>query len=86
MRTTEERLDFLEREYERLYHQNELLSIYIPQMCDKYEDFVRRFWAIVNTNEDLKHLFKCLYEQQEREQQEHFKTHSKEKKPRSYKY
>ena len=34
MRTVEQRLEWLEKQHERLYHTHELLSIHIPRMCD----------------------------------------------------
>jgi len=34
MKTVEQRLEWLEKQHERLYHTQELLSIHVPRMCD----------------------------------------------------
>uniref|UniRef100_A0A6M3LE39 Uncharacterized protein n=1 Tax=viral metagenome TaxID=1070528 RepID=A0A6M3LE39_9ZZZZ len=39
MKTVEERLEWLEKQHERLYSTYELLSIHIPRMCDFWEKY-----------------------------------------------
>ena len=41
---TEERLDRLEKMFERIYHENELLSLYIPKLMD----VLIRYWGKQN--------------------------------------
>ena len=45
---TEERLDRLEKMFERIYHENELLSIYIPKLMDVFI----RYWGKENEHRE----------------------------------
>ncbi len=39
-KTLEERIERLEKLYDKMYHTNELLSIYVPRLAD----IMQRFW------------------------------------------
>ena len=43
-KTIEERIAFLEKEYERICHNYELLAIYVPKFCGHYEKFMASFY------------------------------------------
>ena len=79
-KTIEERIDWLEKEYERLYHTDELLAIYIPQLAE----ILIRYWsvsgkhqeAVLNDIRSMRDLTKLINQ----ELKEHFKSHYLDKK------
>lgn len=44
--STEERIELLEENYDRVYHELELLNLYIPKLCD----ILIRYWGASNTH------------------------------------
>lgn len=75
--TNEERLDRLEKLYEKLYHESELLSMYIPRLTD----ILIRYWNASDRHRgevlgDLRNLRDVL--------KQHINTHLDKKG--SYKY
>ena len=84
MKTVEERLDFLEDEYNKLYHTDELLAIYIPKMCDFLDKYLvksREYrYDVSKDYSNIRDLLHIL----DSEIQTHFKSHSLDKKKKSY--
>ena len=74
-----ERIERLEKLYERLYHTYELLAIYIPRMCDfldKYLSKTREYrYDIAGDINNLRDLVKVT----DSDMQEHFRTHRDKK-------
>jgi len=80
--TIEERIDRLEELYEKIYHTNELLSIYIPRLTNilinaskqryTYNDYLRSVMKVLSGELDAYN----------KELREHFQSHYIDKKKR----
>lgn len=82
----EKRVKMLEKEYERIYHDYELLAIYIP----RHVDYCIRFFSAVykfkdEVNGDLRGISSfCRF--LDTDIQDHFKSHKHTDKKRNSKY
>lgn len=73
---TEERLDRLEKEVEKIIHEQELLAIYIPKLCDLIQ---KRIELTVKYQREMRGIMKAFNNYLDaltKELLEHFKYHS----------
>lgn len=72
--TSEERIIRLEKLYEKFYHTYELLSIYVPKMCDFLEKYLRKTteyrYDIQSDINNIRDLIKLI----DNDMQEHLKV------------
>ena len=78
----EERVEFLEKEYNRLYHTDEMLSILVPRLADTIAKYLKLTHQYHNeVLRDLKN-FRSYIELLDEDLREHFKSHYLDKKKR----
>ena len=78
--TLEERIERLESLYEKVYHENELLSMYIPRLTNILTKYFgesgKHRYAIMRDFEFTRDVVRMI----DTDMQDHFKSHRKQRK------